>query len=192
MHCFNVHFIWSIKHWSCCCRALGAAGPALECYTSKVRYYHHHWYAVPRESWTLLCNRGSLISRSLPWAVWRIQNHISWCFLGARCHQNSEYYLASGLDVQPDKEDRQNVLVNPNMDRQHKHSCKATKTGVSSVPSSCLTPWECKYSTVLLRVQMMSDTSLSVKFGSVRALSSSSSPLSNSWTRKTHWPSSNT
>lgn len=58
--------------------------------------------------------------------------------------------------------------------------------------ASCLTPSEWRYSTVLARVQMMSDASFSVKFGTVSARSSSSLPLSKSWTRNTLWPSSNT
>lgn len=63
---------------------------------------------------------------------------------------------------------------------------------VSLAVSVHLTPCECKYSTVLVNVQMMSEASFSIKFGTVNTLSSSSSPLSKSCTRNTVWPSSNT
>lgn len=58
--------------------------------------------------------------------------------------------------------------------------------------SICLTPWECKYSTVLVSVQMTSDASRSVKSVCVRTLSRSSFPLGMSKTKKKLWPSSNT
>lgn len=151
-----------------------------------------------------LCNRESSTSHSQPSVVWQNQNHISGWILGVRCHPNSEGYQASDLYARPE-----------NMRKTHTHThtydqlmitfMHKTKLnlasrgkqqkdgdGVKRSLEISFTPWECKYSTVFVNVQMMSDASLSVKFGTVRALSSSSAPLSKSCTRYTLWPSSYT
>lgn len=161
--------------------------------------------AVPPEPWMWRCNMVSSTSRFQPWAVWRNWNRRSWWILGVHCHQRSGCYRASGLDAQPDKtKDQTRVLVCQVWKSQKWLQMQwdlnillgnvdlFTSLYVYRLFSICLTPWECKYSTVLVSVHMMSDASLSVKFGCVRTLSSSSFPLGTSRTKKTFWPSSNT